>query len=277
MKKIFSLLFCCMLCLACIISTAFAATTEDDLSLLTAEIVTMANELYGTELNQQITPNDIDFDLAQKIYTDTNIFELETTSFEEISGVLNSGSYIYELPIHINNDTIIANIQKGLPLNPEADFTNEEREEVLSKVGKWFVSAMMYCKDTTVDYSAQIASVIQDNTTDVLLVGSLPYFKTAVAISSNEQGEVSSLIPLGSPYGQSTPSFFSEKSAAYDYVEVRNYINSLPDESDGLTGSHQNTTSSNMLGIVGVAGIILSVLSLICVVLFINRRKETIR
>lgn len=41
----------------------------------------MANELYGTELNQQITQNDVDFDLAQKIYTDTNIFELETTSF----------------------------------------------------------------------------------------------------------------------------------------------------------------------------------------------------
>lgn len=274
MKKIISLLLCIMLCCTFAISAAAATEPEDNLDELKSEIVTMANDLYGMDLCRAVIEADIDFDLAQKIYTDTNIFELETTSYTEISEALNSGTYIYELPIYVGNDTIIVNIQKGLPLNPDVEFTNEEREEVLSNVGKWIVSAIFYYEDTTIDYNSQIATAIDESMTDILLVGSLPYFKTVVAITSNEQGEVTTLIPLASPYGTNINTFSLNNSNVYDYSEIRTYVNNLPVEDENLTGSTWNYNNNYDLANIGIAGIIISVVGLISIAYFVNRRKE---
>lgn len=224
MRKMLSLLLSIVLCCTFAISAVAATEPEDNLDELTSEIVTMANNLYGVDLCRAVVEADIDFDLAQKIYTDTNIFELETTSYVEISEALNNGTYIYELPVYIGDDTIIVNIQKGLPLNPNADLTDDEREEVLNNVGKWIVSAMFYYEDTTIDYDTQISAAIGENVTDVLLVGSLPYFRTAVAITANVQGEITTLIPLASPYGTNVNTFSANNPSVYDYSEIRAYI-----------------------------------------------------
>lgn len=277
MKKIFSLLLSFMLCCTFAISAAAATEPEDNLDELKSEIVTMANNLYGVDLCRAVIEADIDFDLAQKIYTDTNIFELETTSYIEISEALNNGTYIYELPVYIGDDTIIVNIQKGLPLNPNADLTNDEREEVLNNVGKWIVSAMFYYEDTTIDYGTQIAAAIDESVTDVLLVGSLPYFRTAVAITANEQGEITTLIPLASPYGTNINTFSANNSNVYDYSEIRAYVNNLPEEDENLTGSAWDYDNNFDLTVIGVAGIIFSVVGLISIVYFVNRRKEKVK
>ena len=260
MKKIISLLLCIMLCCTFSISAVAATEPEDNLDELKNEIVAMANDLYGMDLCRAVTEADIDFDLAQKIYTDTNIFELETTSYTEISKALNNGAYIYELPIYVGNDTIIVNIQKGLPLNPDAEFTTEEREEVLSNVGKWMVSATFYYEDTTIDYNSQIATAIGESAADVLLVGSLPYFRTVVAIASDERGEVTKLIPLDS------------NSNVYDYSEIRAYVNNLPVEDESPTES----TRYNFANI-GIPGIIITVVGLTSIAYFVNRRKKKVK
>ena len=277
MKKIISLLFCIMLCCTFSISAAAATEPEDNLDELKPEIVAMTNDLYGMDLCRAVTEADIDFDLAQKIYTDTNIFELETTSYTEISEALNNGTYIYELPIYVGNDTIIVNIQKGLPLNPNVEFTTEEREEVLSNVGKWIVSATFYYEDTTIDYNSQITSATGENITDALLVGSLPYFRTVVAITSNEQGKVAKLIPLTSPYGVNIIPFSLNNSNVYDYSEIRAYVNNLPTEDENLTGSISNDKNNYDLASIGIAGMVISVVGLINIVYFVNHRKEKVK
>ncbi len=248
-----------MLCCTFSIAAVAATVPEDNLDELKNEIVAMANDLYGMDLCRAVTEADIDFDLVQKIYTDTNIFELETTSYTEISRALNNGTYIYELPIYVGNDTIIVNIQKGLPLNPDAEFTAEEREEVLRNVGKWMVSATFYYKDTAIDYNSQIAA-IGESAEDVLLVGSLPYFRTVVAIASDEQGEVTKLIPLDS------------NSNVYDYSEIRAYVNNLPVEDE----SPAESTWYNFANI-GIAGIIIAVGGLISIAYFVNCRKKKVK
>lgn len=277
MKKLLSLLICLVLCCSFSISALAATDSEDSLEELSTEIVTMANNLYGENLNRAVVETDIDFELAQKIFTDTNIFELDTTSYTEISEILNNGTYIYELPIYVGNDTIIVNIQKGLPLNPDADLTTEERAEVLNNVGKWIVSAMFYYKDTTIDYGAQIASAIDEAATNVLLVGSLPYFKTAVAITANEQGEIDTLIPLSSPFGTNINTFSANKSSVYEYSEIRDYVNHLPADEENLTGSAWNNGDNFELTTIGIAGIALSVVGIFSIAYLGYRRKEKLK
>lgn len=274
MKKLLSLLICFVLCCSFSIS-AFAATESgDSLEELSTEIIAMANNLYGENLSRAVTETDIDFELAYKIYTDTNIFELETTSYTEILEALNNGTYIYELPIYVGDDTIIVNIQKGLPLNTDADLTAEERAEVLNNVGKWIVSAMFYYKDATIDYDAQIASAIDETVTNVLLVGSLPYFKTAVAITADEQGEIATLIPLTSPFGTNINTFSANKSSVYEYSEIRDYVNNLPADDENLTGSAWNYGDNFELTTIGIAGIALSVVGIFSIAYLGYRRKE---
>jgi len=277
MKKLFSLLICFVLCCSFSISALAATKSEDGIEELSTEIIAMANNLYGENLSRAVVETDIDFDLAQKIYTDTNIFELETTSYAEISEALNNGTYIYELPIYVGDDTIIVNIQKGLPLNPDADLTDEERAEVLNNVGKWIVSAIFYYEDTIIDYKAQIASAIDETVTNVLLVGSLPYFKTAVAITANEQGEIVTLIPLTSPFGTNINTFSANSSSAYEYSEIRDYVNSLPVDDENLTGSAWNYGDNFELTAIGFVGMTLSVVGLVSIAYLGYRRKEKSR
>lgn len=110
---------------------------DNDLSVLTEEIVTACNDLFSDKLSREITENDVDFNNAFKIYVGTNLFKTDVDDIGEIPTSFRGDDYIYELPIYLDGNTLIVNIAKGQSLNENAEFTDEERQEILDNVGKW--------------------------------------------------------------------------------------------------------------------------------------------
>lgn len=279
MKK----LLVCMLSLVmtfAFLATAFAAdfsdNAESDLKSISNEIVTTVNELYGDE-NNIITAADIDYKKAFKVYVDTDVFKLSTNNASELESTLESGNYIYVLPISTNNGTIVANIQKGLPLNDNARavLTKEEQQEVLSKVGQWVVSSVAFYNsgDTRYDYSNSLYNKVGDIPDGTMLVGSLPIFHDVVALIPGDDGMVESLVPVTeSTYEAEQISKAENSSNVYDYQQVKEYASQLPTENSDLAGGTGITVTTNSFMV--VVTIVLLVAFVTGSLHFFNRRRD---
>jgi hypothetical protein len=262
------------------LATAFAAdfsdNAESDLKSISNEIVTTVNELYGDE-NNIITAADIDYKKAFKVYVDTDVFKLSTNNASELESTLESGNYIYVLPISTNNGTIVANIQKGLPLNDNARavLTKEEQQEVLSKVGQWVVSSVAFYNsgDTRYDYSNSLSDKVGDIPDGTMLVGSLPIFHDVVALIPGDDGMVESLVPVTeSTYEAEQISKAENSSNVYDYQQVKEYASQLPTENSDLAGGTGITVTTNSFMV--VVTIVLLVAFVTGSLHFFNRRRD---
>ena len=152
MKKIIIFLFSICLLLTTPIIVFAANEKEDDLTVLADEIIRTTNDLYKDKLPREVTENDLDFENVFKIYIGVNIFSKDIDLIKDIPKIFGADGYIYELPIYLDNNTVIVNISKGQPLNENVEFTGEERSNILKGEGKWQVTAIKYYENKTVDY-----------------------------------------------------------------------------------------------------------------------------
>lgn len=244
MKKIFA----CLLALSVLVSLSTSALAADfsqdaevELCNLTEEIIATVSELYGEE----ITSNDIDFTNAFKVYVDTNVFDLPTNDASEIEDALESGNYIYLLPISVDKGTIVVNIQKGLPLsdNAKAVLTEEEQQEVLNNVGKWIASSITLYDlgNNSYDYAYVLSRKVNKIPDGTLLVGSLPIFEDVVALVPNSEGDIEKIVPVtNTSYSLGQMSNSRNSSEVYDYSTVKEYAKELPAENTNLAGGIVN-------------------------------------
>ncbi len=238
MKKISVFLISALLLLS-MVTTAFATSNGDDLSELTDEIITITNDLFSNELSREITVDDINYNDAFKIYVGTNIFETNITSVDEIPAVFGDDGYIYELPIYVGDDTIIINIAKGQPLNENVEMTESETKNILDSVGNWQATAIKHYNNEIVDYSNELQAKTGAITENSVLVGGLPHFVYAVALLPDEQGNIENLVPLSDVPGvENIRSFSTISENAYDYNEIKEYINELPPIPEGQAGAY---------------------------------------
>ena len=154
-------------------------------------------------LTREITPEDVDFDNAYKIYVGTNIFDLQTINYHEILSHLEDGVYVYEIPIRIGELTFIANAQLQTPI-AEDDY--ERVSALLSadalaayeeRAGTWVVSVLREynAENPFLDYYDTAARVSGVHHARPILVGALPGFTQAVALYPDEAGNVGMLVP----------------------------------------------------------------------------------
>ncbi len=258
--------------------TAFAATgSSDDISNLTHEIITTTNDLLSDKLPHNITSVDINYDKVYKIYVGTNIFKMDTNNIDDLTNMFGSDGYIYELPIYIEGNTIMVNIAKGQPLNKNSELTEAERQEILSKVGKWSVTGVKYYEGKIVDYTTELQKMLNNVSEKVIFVGGLPHFKYIVALIADNEGNVQELVPLSNVPGiENINSFRTAFDRAYDYEKVKKYVNQLPQEisdemgSYGFSDTNNATRSFKYIFIIGGISVIL------CITggLYIFRRKS---
>ncbi len=250
MKKVYTFVFS-MIMVGLFAIPALAADTEMEIGNLTDSIIETSNNLLENQLPRPLSENDIDYSLAYKIYVDTNVFQIDTNDAETITKALEAGNYIYELPIYVNDSTVIVNISKGLPLDPNVEFTESEKQKILENVGKWGVSAVKFYSGEIVDYKAIIEESVNEVPNETLLVGGLPNFKYAVALLPNEKGEISTLVPLSEvPNIQKIARAKTSTSTnAYDYNQTKNYVNTLPvskaDEAGGYGFPDEAANAAN--------------------------------
>lgn len=202
-----------------------------DRSALAREI----NELYGGELERRASAEDIDFERAYKIYVDTNIFALPGGDLGEIQTALDHGPYIYLLPVTVGERTVMVNLQIGLPPDPNAEFTEEERRQALANEGRWTASAFaLYRTGEEPDYNAALRKYVGEVPPGTMLMGGLPFFREPVAVTSWNGNAV--LVPLFGSFDAYAIRDLELAPGVYDYVRVKDYVNSLPPEDLGLSG-----------------------------------------
>lgn len=244
MKKMIISLFSICLLLTMPVMVFAANEKEDDLTVLADEIIETTNDLFEDKLPRKVTEDDLDFSNAFKIYVGVNIFSQDIDSIEDVPEVFGSDGYIYELPIYLDNDTVIVNISKGQLLNESVEFTDEERSSVLENEGQWQVTAIKYYENETVDYQSELENMVGIVPEDTVLVGGLPYFRYAVALIPKTDGSIEGIVPLSDVPGIEKIEKLRvntnemKNSDMYDYHNIKQYINKLPEISGDEAGAY---------------------------------------
>lgn len=248
MKRIFVFLSTLLIVIVFSIS-AFASdlssNVENEVMDTSDEIVRVVNEIYENK-GIKVTAEDIDYSKAYKVYVDINIFRLSTNKADKIKETLENGNYIYLLPIDVSDGTIVANLQKGLPLseNSKNVLSLEEQQEVLDNVGKWIVSSLYFYENGNLnfDYESKLKSLIGVIPEDTMLVGSLPIFEDVVALIPNEDGIIESIVPLSTLTKEKDLINYSTKNNPYiySYKQIKEIANDLPDADPNIAGEAAN-------------------------------------
>lgn len=248
MKRIFVFLTTLLIVLVFSIS-AFASdlssNVENEVMDTSDEIVRVVNEIYENK-GIKVTVEDIDYSKAYKVYVDINIFRLSTNKADKIKETLENGNYIYLLPIDVSDGTIVADLQKGLPLseNSKKVLSLEEQQEVLDNVGKWIVSSLYFYENGNLnfDYESKLKSLIGVIPEDTMLVGSLPIFEDVVALIPNEDGIIESIVPLSTLTKEKDLINYSTKNNPYiySYRQIKEIANDLPDADPNIAGEAAN-------------------------------------
>ena len=244
---VFALLMLCFLLPSFAYAMPYETEWPDDLDqeYISNTIVDFINQCYPNELSREVTKDDIDFSKGYKFYVGTNIFELETNDLEEVKTEMEKGTIVYELPVNIDADTVVANIQRVPPATKTGLAMMEDPEGYAAKVGTWDVSAIFGYFPPETQFSdyytvARDVSGIEDRVP--LLVGGLPCFTRAVALYADDNGNLDKLVTI-SPGMVDWESLGMERQGGnrvLDYAEVKSIVQSLPPtlQDDDLSGGY---------------------------------------
>lgn len=279
MKRMFVFLSTLLIVFAFSIS-AFASdlssNVENEVMDISDEIVTVVNEIYENR-DIKVTAEDIDYSKAYKVYVDTNIFRLSTNKADKIKETLETGNYIYLLPIDVSDGTIVVNLQKGLPLseNSKKVLSLEEQQEVLDNVGKWIVSSVYFYENGNLnfDYERKLKSLIGVIPEDTMLVGSLPIFEDVVALIPNEDGIIESIVPLSTLTKEKDLINYSTKnnSYIYSYKQIKEIANDLPDADPNIAGEAANIETD--INYIMIAFSVVLTLVIVAYMFYLKKKK----
>lgn len=216
----------------------------------------------------------IEYSRAVKIYIDTNIFEQEELTAENLQDTLDNAVYIWEVPVKVSEDRyVIVTVSRALPIDEELQqelledgtYTQEELEMALEKVGSWTIPTARY-DETKSDYIGKLDSVLGEtlNKEDldmIYLLGGTPKMRQPFGVVCRE-GKYQ-IVTLDVVTGENDISAFSSEesqelneNSIYSFEQVKEVIESMPevdDESDtGLapTLKKENIKKERIYGVV---------------------------
>lgn len=220
------------------------------------EISRMEDEIYRWAqgaVEDENTNLQIDYSRAVKIYIDTNIFEQEELTAENLQDTLDNAVYIWEVPVKVSEDRyVIVTVSRALPIDEELQqelledgtYTQEELEMELEKVGSWTIPTAGY-DETKSDYIGKLDSVLGEtlNKEDldmIYLLGGTPKMRQPFGVVCRE-GKYQ-IVTLDVVTGENDISAFSSEesqelneNSIYSFEQVKEVIESMPevdDESD---------------------------------------------
>ena len=237
----------------------------------------MEDEIYRWAqgaVEDENTNLQIDYSRAVKIYIDTNIFEQEELTAENLQDTLDNAVYIWEVPVKVSEDRyVIVTVSRALPIDEELQqelledgtYTQEELEMELEKVGSWTIPTAGY-DETKSDYIGKLDSVLGEtlNKEDldmIYLLGGTPKMRQPFGVVCRE-GKYQ-IVTLDVVTGENDISAFSSEesqelneNSIYSFEQVKEVIESMPevdDESDtGLapTLKKENIKKERIYGVV---------------------------
>ncbi len=206
-------------------ASAFSEGAEAELGEHAEALIRETAGVYGSDLPED-QPGVIDWDAAVRVYVGADVFDLETAETEAVRAALEDGGWIWLLPVRFGEDTVLINVQKGLPLREDAAelFTEAERREVEANVGKWIGSVWTHYPpgQSPTDYDALLRSMLGRVPEGTMLAGGQPFFVQPVALIPGDDGTIESLAMFFTPQGDPEDIAPAETApGVYDYGAVR--------------------------------------------------------
>lgn len=214
---------------------SFAASTElIDAADERLEISDMGNEILSavndsgprSELSRDITINDIDFDRVYRVYGNSGLFDIKTYKRDNIISALESGSYIWQVPIYVDGTTVLVDISKTTHIRD--DIPEEAKKRLQENLGQWTTGAVYVYNNEIVDYQENIqksllnVGLVPDNYSYAIVSG-LPGIRYPVAVIIGEE-KAEFIIPAEKASAQ----FFDEET------EDMKYTADLSDDSNSI-------------------------------------------
>ena len=184
---------------------------KSDIEALEDEVIRKINETGPrSELSRDVTGSDIDFDRAYRVYANSKLFGKRTDDANEIKAILQNGQYLWQVPVFIDNDTVLVDIYK----NAE----DEVKDKLQETAGQWQVGAMYVYDNRTVDYQETVreslaAAALEADEYTYEFVSGLPGIRYPVAIIF-DQSEAKYIIPAES----ATARAFEKGSETMEYT-----------------------------------------------------------
>lgn len=116
-----------------------------EISQLSGEICGWVNSLIEENGDNvpPVTPEQLDFSAAYRIDTESTVFQQNLTSAQALTAALEQAdSYLWELPVSSGDKTYVLTLTVGAPVNPDADLTEQDRQYLLEREGKWHISGI---------------------------------------------------------------------------------------------------------------------------------------
>ncbi len=247
----------------------------------------MLKDLYVHDTNNEFPENvRIDFGSAEKVYVDAPIFNIDDESTEEIEKQLKQSDYIWLVNVDIDGETYGITFSKGMPLREEVtDFlTEEEIKAIKRNEGKWHVSCVDHAEVKLDDYGEIVDTALEEinysaSDSKVVICGGLQHIQNPVAIVMDDEAQL--LIPMeemeveGTPeqIDDAKPNGADESDEVYLYSAIKDAVNDMDSENNGIAGSgaaivlssKKSIASSRIVvfSIVGICAILLVVCSVV--------------
>ena len=199
MKKVKYIIIAAIYLAALFTSTVYAYPIDkladaeecEEIYALEDEILERIN--YGSprgEIHSKEIVEEIDFDAAYKVYSNSELFKTGTYDKDSIMGTLNDGSYIWQIPFFIEGNTILVDVFKRTEI-PD-DISEEVREDLMSALNQWRIGAIYVYNNRTVDFRENIDKSLESVDLDTdnypyVFVSGLPQIRYPVAIVFNEE------------------------------------------------------------------------------------------
>lgn len=239
-----------------------------------------------------VLSNDaVAYEKAVKVYVDTNIFQQEQLTAENVEAILESAIYLWEVPVELPaGGYVICTVSRKPPIDEESQreflisgtYTQEELNESLEEVGEWVLPTYGY-DETGREYIGHLEKAAGEsynaNDSDMMyLLGGTPNMRLPFGLwKKGDSYQIVTMNTAGS-MAQTDDARSSEpieEYEVYDFEQVRSVIAQLPPESGegygggGLTvGNSGDIWVSATLG----GGAVLIVVLVIAAVLA-RRRK----
>ena len=244
---------------------------SSDYANVTQESATTVCAIINSLLNaNQVSPEDLDWSAAYKIYTtESDIFSLQSSSEESIMSALDS--YIWCYPAQINGRDIRVTISKAqMPdynLVEQGVLSEQEYSDMVDEAGTWIApQGEIDTLKTNENIEAWLQSAGVLDTDSLILVGGSPKMRTLSAITFVD-GQADKIIPLA-PSGIELNSASNEDRSgdadkslqvgeAYDFEEVAQAL-SMVDVSDA------DDTGGNAIN--NPAGLNIKVISIVVII-----------
>lgn len=226
------------------------------------KITKSVNELLESQLEVPVSVEELVFEDAVKVYTDTDLFSNEKVTNQMMQKYVSTANYVWLIPVYREQSTIMVTVSKGAAVSSEARAILDEADIAMleENVGKWIVPEATV-EEGKVNYKEALKqSLIKENVTSgtIYFMGGTKGFGQLIGVVCQDSD--SCKIVLMSDVLKMLQNSGTEDMGV-DVFSFENLKQNVPSSLDGeemggingISGSDNQGKETNFIFIMGIA------------------------